>query len=412
MTVEAIYHWILTATPMINRVPDYMGYLLIFWRPGWEYDVFGDDLTRSYEPSFWEGIPSTYQHWVGNTPLFVLNPRNFARLANRGHLTGQVVRDVLQAILSCVQLRRTKATEIVVDGVPSRIGETIPHYEIVTVELKLTMAQQRIYDQMYSFYADQLARQKGVGEEDGADMDTPTAGAEGSGGAPVITELGIRNNGMHRRLCLMSHDSHLETFCSRARGRSMAKDIEGYFHTCADDGMSAFYALACPEVGMLPPIDRFSFGDWMALQSPKLQYICVILHDAIFARPYVTADGEFLATLPPEEEASTDLTKSPPPPTAASKQPRPIRRRILFFGNWPGVVWHTYGFIGNLGLRVLALRTGMEASELRDAITEWNDPDSNVDCMVAGIQFATGLNLHKACCEIVIIEVSLSTTVA
>jgi hypothetical protein len=62
MTVEADYHWILTATSMINRISDYIGYLLIFWRDAWDYALHGEDLARSYEPSFWGQVPSTYQY--------------------------------------------------------------------------------------------------------------------------------------------------------------------------------------------------------------------------------------------------------------------------------------------------------------------------------------------------------------
>lgn len=67
-----------------------------------------------------------------------------------------------------------------------------------------------------------------------------------------------------------------------------------------------------------------------------------------------------------------------------------------------------FGFLRNLGLSVLALRSGMEASDLRDSVAVFNDPDSKVDAMVASIQFATGLNLHNCCCKVAIVEVSLS----
>jgi hypothetical protein len=439
MTVEADYHWILTATPMINRISDYMGYLLIFWRDAWDYSLHGNDLARSYEPSFWAEVPSSYQYWINDTPLFVLNPYNFARLANRGELVGFLARNVLQAILRCIQLRRTKATPIIIDGRTVRIADSIPHYEIVTVELRMSIAQQRVYDGMYRFYANQLAKQRGVDDgNEGADDQPKRSVVQAPPGdrppvqapppTPVITELGIRNNGMHRRLCLMTFDAHLEIFCTRSRGHSMAKDIEGLFSTCEDSGMSNFFALACPELGMLPPIDRFSFGDWMGLQSPKLQYICLYLHDLLFAHPYVTEGGVFITAAESKGETNFPVAEGSPAegsdnaspetldrgPTDIFRQKKspPTRRRLLVFTHWPAVLWVMHGFLKNLGLNILVLRAGMDVSDLRDAISEFNDPDSRVHVLVASIQYATGLNLHKSCCEMIIVEVSLSTEVA
>jgi hypothetical protein len=403
MTLDASFYWILTATPMMNRVSDYLGYLMIFWKERWDHDVYGDSIVRSYEPEYWKQIGTTYTHWVANTPLYVLNPRTFARLANRGVLTGQVARHVLQAILQCLQMRRTKASYITVGGERTRIGDTIPPYEIVTVELKMSPGQQRLYDHMYAFYANQLARQKGGDDDDDGDVPKPDKKAP----EPlVITDVGIRNNGMHRRLCLMTLDPHLEVFCSRARGHSMSKDVQAYMNTCADNGMTTLFALCCPEIGMLPPIDRFSLGDWMALQSPKLQYICLYMHDVLFARPYVSDTGELLAHPLPSAPAPTDGTAAS---TAVQKGSTTMRRRVLFFTQWPAVLWEVYGFLCNLGLNVAILRPGMEAGDLRDAIADFNDPDSSVDVLVAALHFATGLNLHKCCCEMLIIEVSLSS---
>lgn len=337
----------------------------------------------------------------------MLNPRNFARLANTGKLTGFVARNVLQAILKCLQMRRTKANEIRVGNSVSRIGDTIPHYEIVTVELKMSRANQRVYDDMYQFYADQLAKQRGGQDSDeGAEPQSAEKMQSQSGGeAPVITEVGIRNNGMHRRLCLMTYDTHLEIFCSRARGQSMAKDIEAYSHSCADDGMTTLFALSCPEIGMLPPIDRFSLGDWLALRSVKLQYICLYMHEVLFSKPYMSPNGSFVKS-PPSN------VSQPPDDEEPSVPKSHLRRRVLFFTYWPAVLWSVFGFLRNLGLSVLSLRAGMEPSELRESIATFNDPEAKVDAMVASIQFATGLNLHKCCCEMVIVEVCLSTSVA
>lgn len=53
----------------------------------------------------------------------------------------------------------------------------------------------------------------------------------------------------------------------------------------------------------------------------------------------------------------------------------------------------------------------MDAGDITDAIDRFNDPKADVDAMVAAMNFATGLNLHGACSEILMMEVSLSPAV-
>ena len=38
--------------------------------------------------------------------------------------------------------------------------------------------------------------------------------------------------------------------------------------------MTTLFALSLPEIGMLPPIDRYPMGNWLSCQSMKLRYIC------------------------------------------------------------------------------------------------------------------------------------------
>ena len=67
--------------------------------------------------------------------LYLLHPKHFAILSNRGRLTGLVAFDVLRSILSLLQLRLSVAHQLEINGRKIRVGDQIPMYGITTVEL-------------------------------------------------------------------------------------------------------------------------------------------------------------------------------------------------------------------------------------------------------------------------------------
>ncbi|KAF7507135.1 hypothetical protein GJ744_010948 [Endocarpon pusillum] len=93
--------------------------------------------------------------------------------------------------------------------------------------------------------------------------------------------------------------------------------------------MSTLFALACPEIGMLPPVDRFLFGDWLALQSVKLQYLSLYMHDVLFARRYVQPDGQFISN-PPKRPVATGESAGE---EEGTHEPAYRRRRVLIYRN-------------------------------------------------------------------------------
>lgn len=151
--------------------------------------------------------------------------------------------------------------------------------------------------------------------------------------------------------------------------------------------MSAFWALTWSEFGMMSPVERFGFADWLALQSVKLQYMCLYLYDL-----WCGGGG-----------GDTEQ--------AGDNHPQPKRRRprVLLFTEWPTVHRIPVTFLRMIMMKTLFLRSKMDTAEKRQAIRDFNGPDAEFDLMVASIQYATGLNLHKACSHMVPIEVSLST---
>jgi SNF2-related domain len=151
--------WILTATPMLNSAVDVLGYLNLFWREDWD---FGDDYDidaplediysasfrqqfRKEKPEYGKSFELGFQH----LDLYVLHPKHFATLSNRGRMTGMVAFNVLRSILSLLQLRLSVAHQLEVNGRKIRVGDQIPMYRITTVELKMNRFEESKYREMW-----------------------------------------------------------------------------------------------------------------------------------------------------------------------------------------------------------------------------------------------------------------------
>jgi SNF2-related domain len=169
-TVYARYKWIITATPMINAVSDYLGYLNFFWHPSWsveEYDEYpdkyGDIYTTEYADQFLAKFPEygekfTCDQQATSTPFWVIDPRPFSRLVNRNQMTGTVAFNALRSILSLLQLRYTMASRLEVNEQTVRIGDSIPMYRITTVEIDLQAWEERQYKKIWDSYVPYLVR--------------------------------------------------------------------------------------------------------------------------------------------------------------------------------------------------------------------------------------------------------------
>lgn len=371
MTVEAPHIWILTATPLNNQALDYSGYLELLWKQEWAYGF--ENKVLAVEDHYTlrrTDLPKSYTWYFQDRPLLVLDPSTFRRLFYRGKLIGQTARDVFGAIYRVSQMRRTKATEMIINGEIHRIGESIPAYEIATVELEMSKTQNEIYQRIYNTYMKDLGFSTTVEENK-----RPTAEAP-----PETTEMGIRNHGIHRRLCLATFDPNLETFCNRAVNKNLSIHIAEYMQQGTDDGLSVFWALVCPEPAMPPYIDRFSFVNYLCSKSVKLQYLCGYIYQQLFGDPHAPNSTE---PFTPE--------------------------RVLIYVFWPPTHMLVYGFLRLLGLNVRSLRAGISNEERRDSIARFNDPNSDVQVMVSSYSAGgTSINLQKGCCRLLILEVCLS----
>lgn len=372
MTVKAPHKWILSATPMINRASDYLGYLSMFFEEAWGQEVSKYALVESYFPESWATIPESYSFWLHDIPLSVLDPKTFARLVNRDLLEGHVAQTVLHSIYRVLQLRRTKATKIEVLGETTRIGDSIPPYEICTVELRMNAYQASVYNPIYESYIHELSQKD--------DRQSPKGKQGSSKSAATIHAKGRRHQGVHRRLCLATLDPNLETFCNRTYDRNLASHIHEYSSQFEDDGLTVYFSMVSPEPGMPHYTHRQSLAAYLCMKSPKFQYLCGYLYRNLFPPPDATEQWE--------------------------------KRRLLIFVMWPASHWIVVAFLRNLCFKVVMLRSDMSETEKTQAMHLFNDPDSDVDVMVASCASAgLGVNLQRACADILFIEVSLLTTV-
>jgi SNF2 family DNA or RNA helicase len=146
MLLKAPYKWILTATPMMNRATDYIGYLHLLWDDEMKLDSKDqpDDLKDIYIndtiiPKETEAYRSKGKYDFGRyrLPLWRLDPYifKFVMTERQVDLSALTAFEVLRGITQLITLRRTQATVLDVNGEQLRIGSRIPRYQICTVEV-------------------------------------------------------------------------------------------------------------------------------------------------------------------------------------------------------------------------------------------------------------------------------------
>jgi hypothetical protein len=156
--------WILSATPMLNSVVDMLGYLNLFWQADWDLkeEHMPDSLVELYSDTFRRDYhdhqQSPPQHG-SHLDLFILHPKHFATLYNRGQLQGTVAYNVLRPILALLQMRLGVAHQMDVNGRNVRVGDKIPMYRITTVELKMGAFEEKQYRIMWESWSRLLSRQ-------------------------------------------------------------------------------------------------------------------------------------------------------------------------------------------------------------------------------------------------------------
>ena len=273
--LKASYIWVLTATPMMNRAIDYVGYLFLLWQPDMQLEMEDEpvDTKELYTDS--ELIPTKtaaylrggkYDYRKHHRRLWRLNPYAFKHVMSQQQvdLTALTAFEVLRGITQLITLRRTQATVLDVNGEQVRIGSRIPRYQICTVELDFEN------EKAFQDYADRFegfARSMGILKPDSDKRARRFMAPEASAANPVG-----RNFGVHRRLSLMTFNPALDDVVRRI-SHNFSADVDRWYNLHRDGGMSLYYRATRPVRNLPPYPDRFSFGLYLAKDSPKIQYV-------------------------------------------------------------------------------------------------------------------------------------------
>ena len=245
---------LLTATTMINTVTDLHGQLTLFTRGFRDLEGFDElskydealasieDFDRSHDPM--EKLTDENLR-----PLLpVLEPRTFKRMSRDTSDDSLSMRTqrIIPPILKLIQLRKTMADTMMVNGLEIRIGSTIPKYHIYTVELSHTPIS---YDKYRK--ATRNATQLGVGKVRG-------------------TDEGFLNQTALRTLTQACLNPDLAALFGMTTDTVTSEDL-----AWNDHGVSFLFERTKDP---LAPIyrDRISMSLWLTRFSPKLKALAAI----------------------------------------------------------------------------------------------------------------------------------------
>lgn len=339
--------WLITATPMINKMADLYGYLHLIWDPDWEIKT--DQPGDMYHPEF-EANRVIQENQVtlatavaaGQRP-YVLQPEIFKSYSCRGTFEMKDARLLLPTILAQLQLRRTIATKIPIGNDKIiRPGDCIPHYRIKTIELEYRPAALEEYRTAYEEHALYLYK----------------------GGGSKISEDGVMNMARHRRLCHLTMDYSLERMFQRTTS-TLVKDIQRWQEKDTDLGMTHHFKAIRGHPRFPVYQDRMTFAAFLCAESPKLEWLAGYCAEKAIQQ----------------------------------------NRRVVLMVQWPATGWKLVGFLSMLNFQVVELKSSYSASERRRVVELFNDPTSGVEILVANGRVASyGINLHHASHDLVIVD--------
>lgn len=294
----------LTATPMMNRGSDFVGYLTMFWREVFRVDPdesFGDFAFDPYDDAHVPERTAAYleggllDYAKNRLPLWRLLPQTFWATMNRKDADGLCLRayEVLRAVIPVIMLRRTQATVMEVNGEYIRIGDKIPPYRICTVELDWNDEMQFLqYKKLFEDYVKYLTSGQAAGR--GA-LNFSVPGS-GRGDNAIKGNAGTRSFRVHRVLAIMTFNMGLHKLLLRTRTANLVSHVHKWYEYFADKGMSHYFDLTRPERDLPLYADRFTFAMYLCKESPKLKYLAklmgeICLHETDPRRALIFTDG-------------------------------------------------------------------------------------------------------------------------
>ena len=352
--VGAPHIWILSATPMINKPSDLIGYLHLLFDEAWRDPApvnLGDAV--EYYTAMDYSAPVEER-------LYQLDPVLFGKLTVHGKMGTWAAFQAIPKILSLLQIRRSMASVLTVirNGAPEevRIGDQIPHYNITTVELENSRAEQA---EVSHFHAGLISRLKRFGRKVGQNLATVL---------DPSSEEGRMNVKAYRRLCHLAYSPSLEVFARSTGSKNLVEHVTKW-HEHGDYGLTFFITRSKRDYAMNVPRTRAEAALYIARSSAKLRYLAKLLLSKVIAE----------------------------------------KRRILIFAEWPMVSWHCEMFLQALQFNVLSLRSAHSEDEKTRIITKFNDPAAKVDILITTYRCCSvGVNLHAACHDVVMLQPAIN----
>jgi superfamily II DNA/RNA helicase len=348
--LPTLNYWFVTATAMINKPLDLKGYLSLLYAP--EFSRTAPDFREvSDSLEVYRSSPID-----AHNDLHLLDPQLYARLFSMGHISPEASLIALPRILNKIQLRRMMGASMeTLDGETVVIGAQIPPYVIRTIEVKMTPLQMAQYVKFHTSLVGKL--RKPPAQEMSQEQ---------------IHEVGGRfDMKTYRRLRHLAFSlslEHLAQSTSATREGNLARDIAGW--------------RGKPGGGLI----------W---------YLSRVIRDS--ATPWIPQSREWIC-----EYFVNTTPKFSPLAQIVKIRVIDAKRRLLIFLGYPMPQYKTEMFLTTLGLNVLTLRAGMTNQERTAVAAKFNNRDEKVDALV--VTYATcsqGLNLHLACCDVIMLEPAL-----
>ncbi len=298
--IRPLFKWFVSATPMLNRVADYRGYLYQLWQPSWEVvadDVKGEqmyeegfnpekccadkdlDLDAAEQPIM-SILPAdaqldVHKMWVGNGVwLPVLDYELFHRTGSANEWDIATVTKMLKAIIPLVQLRRTIDSVVdFEDGTSQRVGRDILPYKVRTIDLKYPLAQQKVYNSL----TDQATKKLDHSDQATKKLDHSDPGNQTLENTAARPE-GIINFGALREVQHAIYDLDLPKMM-KSLGRRYRRGVEGragrsgevnrWYGKDGDNGVTYRWKAIRPYPYLPVYQDRISQAAVMTANSPK-----------------------------------------------------------------------------------------------------------------------------------------------
>ena len=150
--------------------------------------------------------------------------------------------------------------------------------------------------------------------------------------------------------------------------KARAEEVLSWKSEFADGGATKYFKMTRHDNSYPPYSSRWDMLIYLVSSSPKLRYICRLLHATLFA-----------------EEG--------------------VEHKTLIFTQWPLEQWYLGAFLELLGLDYWELRSGMGNTEKTGIMERFNTPEDTAKVMITSFKAtAVGVNLQHACHRIIMMS--------